>query len=367
MNEMLCVFCFSDRVLHQVMHSSLTLLSILVMASLGKKRIDNSGQDAQVVKVPKLTLLTGVLVLLALIVFVYFHVGDAERFVHLAEQAEPLWLILVIVLQVNTYVCVGMVWNRIMRSSGYKISLREMTRLSVEKLSIDQLIPAMGISGNIAVFQAMNRLGVPRTIALEAILVNLLARYIAYAGVAVIAVLALVYFHDITPVLLSLVGLFSFILVLVPMVIIWLLAHQGRVLPAWMKKIKPLVSLHDMIAEVDARRIYSMRLLLYATVFNLCVFLLDSASLWAVLQSIGIDTMYLTDFIAVVMAYMAATLSLLPGGIGGFEAGCVAILTKLGVPMEAALTGTVLLRGFTLWLPLIPGLIFARRDVIMKV
>ncbi len=347
--------------------SALTLSGIFGMAVYSSKTSDQSAPDAQVVKVPKITLITGVLVLIALIIFVYFHVGDAKRFVQLAEQAEPKWLILIVGLQVSTYVCVGLVWNRIMRSSGYKISLREMTRLSVEKLSIDQLIPAVGISGNIAVFQAMKRLGVPRALALEAILVNLLARYVAYAVVAVIAVLALVYFHDITPVLLYLVGLFSFILVLVPLVIIWLLAHQGRDLPAWMKKIKPLVSLHDMIAEVDARRIYSVRLLLYATVFNLFVFLLDSATLWAVLQSIGISTAYLNAFIAVVMAYMAATLSLLPGGIGGFEAGCVAMLTKLGVPLEAALTGTVLLRGFTLWLPLIPGLIFARRDVIMKV
>ena len=133
-----------------------------------------------------------------------------------------------------------------------------------------------------------------------------------------------------------------------------------------MRKIKPIVSLHEMIAEVDPKRVYSLRLMLYATVFNVFVFLLDSATLWAVLHSIGITVNYLTTFVAVVVATMAATLSLLPGGIGGFEAGCVAILTKLGIPIEAALTGTVLLRGFTLWLPLIPGLLFARRDVIMK-
>ena len=183
---------------------------------------EDVAQGAQVVKVPKWTFFAGLLVFVALIVFVYLHVGDARRFVQLAEQARPVWLILILFLQINTYVCIGLVWNRIMRSAGHRISLREMTRLSVEKLSIDQLIPAVGISGNIAVFQAMKRLGVPRILALEAILINLLARYIAYALVAVVAVMTLWWYHDFTTVLLSLVGLFSMILILVPLVIIWL-------------------------------------------------------------------------------------------------------------------------------------------------
>ncbi|MCE8002886.1 hypothetical protein [Billgrantia ethanolica] len=37
------------------------------------------------------------------------------------------------------------------------------------------------------------------------------------------------------------------------------------------------------------------------------------------------------------------------------------VLTLLGVPLEAALTATLLLRGMTLWLPMLPGLWFARR------
>lgn len=35
----------------------------------------------------------------------------------------------------------------------------------------------------------------------------------------------------------------------------------------------------------------------------------------------------------------------------------------MGVPIEAALTVTLLLRGFTLWLPMAPGLWFARREL----
>jgi uncharacterized membrane protein YbhN (UPF0104 family) len=50
-------------------------------------------------------------------------------------------------------------------------------------------------------------------------------------------------------------------------------------------------------------------------------------------------------------------------GLGTFEATCVAMLRTLGVPLEAALMATLLLRGFTLWLPMLPGLLLARREL----
>lgn len=327
----------------------------------------STGRDSpSILKVPRMTLVLSVIVLVSLIIFVYLHVGDARRFIDVLERTEPEWLLLVLVLQVNTYVCIGLIWNRILRSAGHRIHLRELTRLSVEKLSIDQLIPAVGISGNIAVYQAMKRLGVPQVLAMEAILINLLGRYIAFAIAAIVAVGLLWAWHDITPVLMGLVVLFAVVLIIVPMVILWMLAHQSRPLPRWMKKLKPLVATKELVDAVSPQRVYSWPLLSFATVFNLIVFLLDSGTLWAVLHSVGLQSGYLLAYVALVMASVAATLSLLPGGIGGFEAGCVAMLTMMGVPVETALTGTILLRGITLWLPLIPGLLFARKDVLIK-
>jgi uncharacterized membrane protein YbhN (UPF0104 family) len=48
-------------------------------------------------------------------------------------------------------------------------------------------------------------------------------------------------------------------------------------------------------------------------------------------------------------------------GLGSFEATSTALLHLLGVPAETALSATLLLRIFTLWLPLIPGLVLIRQ------
>jgi uncharacterized membrane protein YbhN (UPF0104 family) len=50
-----------------------------------------------------------------------------------------------------------------------------------------------------------------------------------------------------------------------------------------------------------------------------------------------------------------------PLGLGAFEGTSTAMLRLFGVPFEAALAATLLLRGFTLWLPLLPGLVITRR------
>jgi hypothetical protein len=39
------------------------------------------------------------------------------------------------------------------------------------------------------------------------------------------------------------------------------------------------------------------------------------------------------------------------------------MLRIVGVSIEAALTATLLLRGFTLWLPMLPGLWCARHEL----
>ena len=45
------------------------------------------------------------------------------------------------------------------------------------------------------------------------------------------------------------------------------------------------------------------------------------------------------------------------------RAACTAVLSLLGVPVEAGVAATLLLRGFTFWVPMAPGIIFARRAV----
>ena len=59
---------------------------------------------------------------------------------------------------------------------------------------------------------------------------------------------------------------------------------------------------------------------------------------------------------------MVAMIGPIPLSLGTFEATCVAVLDLLGIPVAPALTATLLFRGFTMWLPMLPGMWLARRE-----
>ena len=317
-----------------------------------------------VFRVPVLMIGVSILLLALLAVFVVLHRTEAERFTILVVHAQPGWLLLAVALQVATYVCAGGVWNAVIRSAGHRVRLGSLARFSVEKLSIDQLIPLGGVSGNLVVFQAMRRLGLPHRLAMEALLVDVLSHYLSYALMALTAVVILWMHHSITPVIVSVVAVFAAFLLAVPALILWLLAHRESSLPAWLMRVHPIAKASEAVRAVSAERIYSPRLAATATAFGTGVFVLDAATLWSLMHIIGNPVSASIAFVALVVGSMAGTVSFLPGGIGGFEAGCVLTLHLLGAPIEAALTGTLLLRGLSLWLPLVPGLIMVRHDIL---
>jgi uncharacterized membrane protein YbhN (UPF0104 family) len=209
----------------------------------------------------------------------------------------------------------------------------------------------------------MRRLGLPNWLATEAMLVDILSGYAAYAIVTFLALSILWFYHDITNIIRYLVGIFAVIMVIVPITILWLFAHRNNQLPLWMLRFHPIAKASEVIKSVSPKRVLSPKLLIITTLFSMIIFLLDAGTLWTMMRVTNHSVGIMTTFVAIVIASIAGTISFLPGGIGGFEAGSVTVLTLFGVPIEAALTGTLLLRGFTLWFPLIPGILLARHDV----
>jgi uncharacterized protein (TIRG00374 family) len=98
-----------------------------------------------------------------------------------------------------------------------------------------------------------------------------------------------------------------------------------------------------------------------AFVLQVAVLLLDGSTLFVLLVAVGAQP----HPVAVLGSFMMATAVTgtlpLPGNLGTFEAALVAMLHLAGVRIEPALAAALLLRGFTIWLPMIPGLWYSRR------
>jgi uncharacterized protein (TIRG00374 family) len=206
-------------------------------------------------------------------------------------------------------------------------------------------------------------MGFEKSLAMEALLVDILAHYATLAIGALLSVVVLWLHSGVTPVVLTVIGAFAVVLVAVPGGILWMVHKRHWKPPEWLRKRHKVQELMEMVSGVSPGRIRDPWLLSQASILQLTILVLDAGTLWAVLRAIGVHENVLNTFVAVVMAMLAGTVSLLPGGLGTFEAGCIVTLTLLGLPSSAAFTGTLLLRGLTLWLPLAPGLFLARHEV----
>jgi uncharacterized protein (TIRG00374 family) len=83
----------------------------------------------------------------------------------------------------------------------------------------------------------------------------------------------------------------------------------------------------------------------------------EAAGLWLVLDALGAPVAPLDAAAVFALALILGAVSMLPGGLGGTEAGMVALLSVLGVPLEIALTATLAVRLATLWFAVGLGLL----------
>jgi len=317
-----------------------------------------------------LSWLFGVLVL-ATVVLVASQFTEIQHFAEIAQQAQPIWLLAAFLLQVLTYACAAGVWYGTLRRARVRKSYWSIVPLGLAKLFADQALPTGGIGGTLLVVSGLDRRGVPNGIGMAALLIGLVSYYLAYL-IAVLTALVILYSsHSLDRPMIAAAIAFILVAFSIP-AIVFAVRHWSRrkvtdgplaEANKWLKRIPGFSALMSAMSEAPSKLLRDPLSFVVAFVLQLLVFALDAATLWVMLQALGADAAPTIAVAAFVMASLAATIGPMPLGLGTFEAVCVTVLHVQGQSVEVALTATLLLRGFTFWLPMIPGLVLARREL----
>ena len=311
---------------------------------------------------PLLTWVIGLLGFLA-VVLAILHFGSLERFIELTRSAHPAWMLLAIVAQAATYVSAALVWRQALHRAGHKRSLRTLVPLGIAKLFTDEVLPSGGISGTMLVVSGLIRRRVPPEIAMAAMLAGLLSYDIAYL-VVVLTSAGILWLYDRANLALFIwVSAFAVITVAIPAAVLGLKRWGDRQPVTWLNKLFVMTALFRALIEAPTDLLHSPRLLIETASLQLTIFMLDTLTLWLAFNAIGEVPAIWVVFVSFAIASMIATIGPIPVGLGTFEAGSVGMLSFLGVSLEAALAGTLLLRGLTFWLPMLPGIWLARREI----
>lgn len=298
--------------------------------------------------------------LLVTVVLAALHFSEGREFASMLEEAKPWWLALAFLLQTATYSAQGEVFRGAPCSAGFPLPRRWLYQRSFGKLFLDQALPSGGISSTALVATALEQRGVSRRAAVSGAIINIASYYAAYVVALAVALIFAGFLGGTAALILLLSILFlAFSMGLTTAILI--LSGRRSVAIRKLSRFPLLKGIMNFLEGADSKMIRDPRLLTEAILWQLAIILLDAATMWVLIRSLGAFAPANAVFASFMVSSLFRTMGILPGGLGTYEATSVLTLQMIGVSIPVALSATLLFRGLTFWLPMLPGLWFSRR------
>ena len=246
---------------------------------------------------------------------------------------HPAWLLLAVLLQIGTYACAAGAWQRVLSRQHIRTSLcGQPIPLGLAKLFMDQVVPSAGLSGTLLVVRALKRRGVPDGASVSAVVVGLLGFHLAYGLALVTALVLLAVSGDLSRRMLSLAILASFLIGAMILGAARGFRGEGRgPVRARLMHIPGLKGFLQELHDAPKEALHDKTLLLQTTVLQFGIFLLDAATLGVCLAALAATASPTGLFAALVIASLVATITIIPSGLGTFDATMLAMLHLVGV------------------------------------
>lgn len=304
--------------------------------------------------------LFGLLVLAALITFVARR-SEIAQFGELVRHLEPRWFFAAAALQALSQLSSAAVWYAVFRIAAHPCGFWPLLRIRLAMVFANEALPSAGLAGSVVAIRALGREDVPANVVVSAIVAGVMTTYAAGGLGLVATILLLQPYHLVSPRILIGATAVSGAIVAAFVAFTW---RRETIAPRVSKRLRRMPRVAralDTIASAPVGALKDAAFWRRAVALQLAVLLFDSSTLFVLLTALGTK---MTP-VAVFGSFMVATASTgaipLPGNLGAFEAALVAMLHLFGLRIEAAFAVALLQRGFTVWLPLLPGIWYSRR------
>jgi Mg2+-importing ATPase len=298
--------------------------------------------------------------MLAAVVAAALHLAEERAFVRLLGQVEPAWLLVALALQAATYLAQATTWLTVLRRAGARVPFGYACALSLQKLFLDQALPSMGLSGTAAVAQSLQQRGAARPTVMAAVAVDIGCYFAAYVLSLGAALTILLQGGHASTLVLAAAALFVIFGASLTTAVLTLSGRAPGRHTRHLLRLPGIGRAVELLREADPHLARDPALLLRATLLQLAIFVLDAATLWVLIRALGFVASPGAVFASFMLASLLRTFSFMPGGIGTFEAASVAALTLAGIPVAVGLSATLMFRGLSFWLPMLPGLVISR-------
>ena len=310
----------------------------------------------------------GVFVVLSIaaLYFLIPQLAGLERTWQRIEEGNPYWLFLCLLFTIGTFATYGALFRGVFVRAGSRIGWRESYQITMAALAATRLFSAGGAGGLVLIAWALRKSGMDKRMVADRTISFLVLQYLIYMVALIVCGFGLyyglfpgseVFSMTFLPAVLALViTVLGLSVALVPTDVERRLrgfaCRQGRIgrLSAKLATVPATASagMRDALAHVRERD----PALLGAVAF----WAFQIAVLWAAFEAFG-DAPPAAVLVMAFFVGMLGNLLPLPGGIGGVDGGMIGAFAALGTDAGLAVVAVLVFRGFTFWLPTVPGAI----------
>jgi uncharacterized protein (TIRG00374 family) len=313
------------------------------------------------------------LVLAFIALFAMSHAGDVRVAAHLLRTARPWPLAAALAFQALYYFFAALVVRQCLHLVDYDAPFSWTLQATFLLIFVSRIVPGPAATGPAALYFLLERRGVPKA---RSAIVGPLFYAVDYGIFAVLAVVGLgalalrggggTIAEAALPALGALLLGFTAALALLnrPAALEAALGWLARGLNGLLRllRVKPRISTSmpreaaETLTEVR-RRLRSRPVIGFLLAgFGLAMVLCDVASMACSFLAFGVWVGLPAAFLGYCLATAGAMVSVLPGGLGTFDAAMVLGFTGLGVSQAAALAATLAYRILATWLPALLGM-----------
>ncbi len=324
-----------------------------------------------------------IITFIALLVLVYSLRHQILDVIKNLSRVNAAFLLLLIPIEVLNYDAYARLYRKLFEILGHKVRYWPLFRLTVELNFVNHILPSGGVSG-ISYFSIQARnLGISTAKSTLAQITRLFLLFVSFQPLLVFGLLALAVKGHVNNLIMVVATSLITLLIVGTFVGIYIIESRSRInsfLTFITKFVNGLIQLvrprhPETINILAAQKSFDelhenyqifkskWRELKMPFIYTLIANITEIAALYVVYIAFG----RLVNIGAVILAYAVANfaglISVLPSGIGIYEALMTGVLAATGIPAELSIPVTVMYRVLNMFLQLAPGYYFYQKSL----
>jgi len=310
-------------------------------------------------------------------ILVIYYFAEIKKDIKLLGKVKVYWLGLAFVAQFATYLFGALVYYELLRifKLNLQLNIWKLIEVSIVTLFFNQTVPSAGISGNTFFFNFLAKRNVSPSYIIPFICIELLTFYGAMEIIAIVLLIVCFFLSHIPLAFFLIFG--AGLLVYAAFAVGIVLLGKKKSVSVLYKKMtttkfarKFLSKLTESVdGKIDLEKIksplYHLREhktpVAKATLYQLCIFIADSFTIFVLFQGLGVPQSIIVVFIILMLTKIISILPVSPGAVILYESGMTFFLVSLGAPLGSAVIVTLLYRVLSFWLPILLGFILYRK------